>query len=214
MGQPIRVTATSKSLAERAAGAIAAGDWPKAESLLRRLARTKDAPAQAAYNLALVLIEQGKDAHAGAWFARAVKRHPGYADAWFEYGRWHLARGALAAARDAFAAAARLEPQADDAWRNLARIAERMGDFEASLAGWQAAGRLVGNDDGETALGTLRALIELRRPEAAALRERLAGIPALRPGLIKVLTRTSAGSLSLDPAGLGGGQPRPARPAR
>ncbi|MEE8271383.1 MAG: tetratricopeptide repeat protein [Alphaproteobacteria bacterium] len=198
------MASTARSLAVRAGEAIAAADWQRAESLLRRLVRTPDAPAQAAYNLALVLIERAKVAQAGAWFAKAVKRDPDYAAAWFEYGRWYLARGDPAKARDAFAATARLEPGAEDARRNLARIAERMGDFEASLAAWRVVERLAGADDGEAALGTLRALLELRRPEAAALKARLWESPATRPSLLKVLTRTSAGSLSLDPERLGG----------
>ncbi len=198
------MASTARSLAVRAGEAIAAADWQRAESLLRRLVRTPDAPAQAAYNLALVLIERAKVAQAGAWFAKAVKRDPDYAAAWFEYGRWYLASGDLTKAREAFAATTRLEPGAEDARRNLARIAERMGDFEASLTAWRVVERLAGADDGEVALGTLRALLELRRPEAAALKARLWESPAVRPSLLKVLTRTSAGSLSLDPERLGG----------
>lgn len=195
----------------RAAAAIAARDWPKAEAELRRLARAKGAPAQAAYNLALVLIERGRSDQAGAWFAKAVKRDPGYAVAWFEYGRWHLAQGALEAAHAAFAAAARLEPEADDAWRNAARIAERLGRFEDSLAAWDGVAGLADKTDAEASLGRLRALLELRRDEAAGERARLAADPALRPGLLKVLTRTSAGALSLDPRHLAGDAPQPGR---
>lgn len=188
----------------RAAQAIAARDWPKAEAELRRLVKAKDAPAQAAYNLALVLIERGKTVQAGAWFAKAVKRDPDYAAAWFEYGRWRLAHGRLSDAGKAFEVVTRLEPNAEDSWRNLGRVSERLGEFEKSLTAWEWVARLTDGSDAEAALGTLRALLELRRPEAAQVRARLAREPALRPGLLKVLTRTSAGALSLDPGRLAG----------
>ena len=196
-------SANQNGAARRAAQAIAARDWPKAEAELRRLVRTRDAPAQASYNLALVLIEGGKAPKAGAWFAKAVKRDPAYAAGWFEYGRWHLSRGDLAKAREAFEAVTRLEPVAADGWRYLGRISERLGEYEASLAAWEAVARLA-DADAEAALGALRALLELRRPEAAQVRARLAEQPALRPGLLKVLTRTSAGALPLDPKRLAG----------
>ena len=188
----------------RAAQAIAARDWPKAEAALRRLVKAKDAPAQAAYNLALVLIERGKTPQAGAWFAKAVKRDPDYAAAWFEFGRWRLARGTVRDAGKAFEIVTRLEPNAEDAWRNLGRVCERLGAFDASLNAWEVVARLAGGLDAEAALGALRALLELRRPEVAQVRARLAKEPALRPGLLKVLTRTSAGALSLDPGRLAG----------
>lgn len=173
-------------------------DWGRAETLLRRLWRTKDAPAQAAHNLALVLVEGGKTQQAGAWFAKAVRQDPAYAAAWFEYGRWHLSRRDLKKAAEAFETVTVLEPDAEDGWRNLGRIRERMADYQASLDAWEAVGRLK-EGDGEAALGMLRALIELRQSEAVELQARLALLPALRPGLLKVLTRTSAGRLPLDP---------------
>lgn len=202
-GTPMPSSPSQPNATGRAARAIAVQDWPKAEAELRRLVKAKDAPAQAAYNLALVLIEGGKAQQAGAWFAKAVRREPTYAAAWFEYGRWHLSRGDLAKAGDAFEAVTRLEPEAEDGWRNLGRIRERLGEYEASLTAWEAVAGLA-DGDGEAALGMLRALLELRRPEAARLRARLAEQPALRPGLLKVLTRTSAGTLSLNPARLAG----------
>lgn len=195
---------SQQNAADRAASAIAARNWPKAEAELRRLVKAKGAPAQAAYNLALVLIEAGKATQAGAWFLKAVTRDPAYAAAWFEYGRWHLARDDLAKARDAMAAVTRLEPDAEDGWRNLGRISERLGEFETALTAWEAVARLA-DGDGEAALGALRALLELRRPEAVHLKARLAEQPALRPGLLKVLTRTSAGTLPLNPRHLTGG---------
>lgn len=200
-------SANRKGITSRAAHAIAARDWPKAEAELRRQVKAKDAPAQASYNLALVLIERGKAGQAGAWFAKAVKRDPGYAAAWFEYGRWHLARGALGDAARAFEAVTRLQPDSEDGWRNLGRVSERLGDFQTGLTAWQSVARLSGGADAEAALGTLRALLELRRPEAARVRAGLAEDRALRPGLLKVLTRTSAGTLSLDPSRLGGSGP-------
>jgi len=204
--EPCGVTA-SDSLLARAGEAIAAAEWKRAESILRRLLRGKDAPAQAAYNLALVLAELGKGDQSGAWFAKAVKRDPDYASAWFEYGRWLLDRGRLADARQAFEAVVRLEPDAADAWRNLGRLRERLAAFEDSLEAWGAVARLAGGSDTEAELGTLRALLELRRPEASDLRARLAADPDLRPALLKVLTRTSAGTLPLDPARLSGERP-------
>lgn len=200
MPQSIKRNSTDSRLAR----AIAARDWPTAEAALRRLVKAKDAPAHASYNLALVLIERGKSRQAGAWFAKAVKRDPGYAAAWFEYGKWQLDQGSLAEAAQAFASATRLEPDAEDGWRNLGRVCERLGEYETGLTAWQSVTRLTKGSDAEAALGMLRTLLELRRPEAARVRAGLAKAPALRAGLLKVLTRTSAGSLSLDPSRLAG----------
>jgi predicted Zn-dependent protease len=172
--------------------AIRAGDWPRAEQALRRLVKERGTPAEAAYNLAQVLLHRGRGEQAGPWLRRAVAQRPDYAIAWFELGRWTLLHGALDEARDAFARAAALAPEDADAWRNLARIAERLGDFATARDAWA---RLA---DPEARVGLLRALLELRDPAAEPLRQALWVEPALRPLVLRAITATSAGRLPLD----------------
>ncbi len=97
------------------------------------------------------------------------------------------------AAQQAFARAAQLSPADADAWRNLARIAERLGDYPAARDAWS---RLP---DPEARAGLLRALLELRDPAAETLRSALWAEPALRPLVLRAITRASAGKLPLSP---------------
>jgi predicted Zn-dependent protease len=180
-------------LAEVALQAIAASDWAKAESVLRRLVREEGAPAEAHYNLAQVLLRAGKAEQAGHWLRQAIAARPDYTIAWFELGRWELEHGELPAARYAFVRASALDPSDADTWRNLARIAERLGDFAAARDAWSQL------SDGEARVGLLRALLELRDPAAEALRAELWADPALRPLVLRAITGTSAGKLPLEP---------------
>ncbi len=86
-------TSTTGRLATAAMQAISAGDWAKAETVLRRLVRQSDAPAEGAYNLAQVLLRSAKPEQVGHWLRQAIGLRPGYAAAWFELGRWQLDQG-------------------------------------------------------------------------------------------------------------------------
>lgn len=178
-------------LSAAATQAIAAGNWSRAEQALRRLVRERGAPAEAAYNLAQVLLRLGRDEQAGHWLRQALRSRPDYAAAWFELGRWELAQGDLVTAKDAFARAAALAPKDGDAWRNLARIAERLGDFAAARDAWSRFA------DAEARVGLLRALLELRDPAAEPLRLALWAEPGLRPLVLRAITGASAGRLVL-----------------
>lgn len=180
-------------LADAAMRAIGAGAWAKAESALRQLVKLRGAPAEASYNLAQVLLRNGKAEQAGHWLRRALAAKPDYAAAWFELGRWLVERGELDEARDAFAQATAHTPDDGDAWRNLARVAERLGDYATARDAWRHLG------DSEARIGLLRALLEMRDPAADTLRTELWAEPALRPALIKAITRVSAGTLPLRP---------------
>lgn len=183
---------------QKAAEAIAKGDWAAAERALRRLAQGKGAGAQVFYNLAKVLIEGGKPQQAGAWFGRAVKTKSDYALAWFELGRWRLDQGALAPAAEAFARAAQQDPSDADAWRNAARLQERLCRFDAARCSWERLAALA-PEDVEVRLGRARACFELGEPEAAEAL--LAGLPAeARAKALSVRTHVARGRLSLDPA--------------
>ncbi len=186
---------TERLIAE-AMAAIRDRQWPKAEALLRRLARGKDVPPQVPYNLALVLRELGKPRQVGHWLGEAVRLKPDYAAAWFELGRCRLDEaGDMAGARDAFAEAARHDPTDADAWRNLARISARLGDHAAARDAWRQA--LAIRDDIEDRVGLVQALLELRDPDADALLKVLWTQPASRAYLLKALTHSSAGTLTL-----------------
>ncbi len=129
---------------EKAEAAIAASDWPRAITVLKRLAERKEAPASIDYNLAKALVLAGRAPQAGRWFERALAKDPAHASAWFEYGRWHLAAGDLAASHEAFAQAVALTPDDRDAHVNLARIAHRRGASDQALVAWRAVLHLAG----------------------------------------------------------------------
>lgn len=179
-------------LSSTATEAIRREDWARAESTLRRLAKMADAPAEAPYNLALVLARRGKAEQSGHWLRKAVGMRQDYAAAWFELGRWELDQHDLAAARAAFARAAEFAPADLDAWRNLARIAERLGDFAAARDAWARI-----EPDPEARVGRMLALLELRDPAGEALRAELWTDAALRPLVLKALVRSSAGRLRI-----------------
>ncbi|MEZ5666527.1 MAG: tetratricopeptide repeat protein [Alphaproteobacteria bacterium] len=185
---------TAQRLAAAATDAIRRADWPKAEATLRRLVKLRDAPAEASYNLAQVLLRAGKPEQAGSWLRRAVSLRADYGIAWFELGRWLVEQGEPAEARDCFARATVLLPEDTDGWRNLARLAERLGDPAQARDAWR---RIAGAGFAEARVGLMRALLELRDPEGEVLRRALWREPALRPLVLRAVTRSTAGRIAL-----------------
>ncbi|MBC58090.1 MAG: hypothetical protein CL814_14310 [Confluentimicrobium sp.] len=170
---------------------LQAEDWAGAERLLRRAAKDRRAPAQVFYNLGKVLEAGGKAPQSGAWYRRAVAVEPGYANAWFELGRWAVAAEDLVLAEQAFARAARLAPQDLDAWRNLGRVRLRRGQWAQARTAWLHLG-----DDAEARVALYRVTAELGEDTGAA-RAALLSDPALRPQAMKALTRVAKGAVPL-----------------
>lgn len=185
----------SQDFMGRLAAAISAEDWGKAERLLRRAAVKKGAPAQVFFNLGQVLVRSGQAEQAGHWYQRAAQADPSYVNAWCELGAWRAERSAHADALTAFQRALSLAPSDRDALRGAARSATKLCDWAVAAACWRALAS--DPEDAEAALGALRAALEMGDPAAAEMRARLAQSPALRPGLIKTITRTARGSAPL-----------------
>ena len=178
--------------------AFAAANWPAAETMLRRAARHRDAPASVFYNLGQVLARSGRAGQSGPWYRKALAADPRHADAWCEYAAWLAVRGDTGPALSAWKQAVALRPDHRETLLGCARLALRAGLWTEARATWQA---LAGDGDatGEAALALLRIALETGDSEATALRSRLAARPELRPALLKTITRTARGTVPLRP---------------
>lgn len=169
---------------------LAAQDWASAERLLRRLSKSKAAPAEVFYNLAKVLEAAGKTGQITTWLKRAISANPRYALAWFELGRQHLQAGALEDAFQAFDKAHRYDPSDPDSQRNLGRVALRLGE-------WSVAERCFANQqDTEAQLARYRIAAETGQA-TVALRNAMLADGKNRTSVLKTLTRTAKGSFPL-----------------
>lgn len=169
---------------------IAAQDWPAAERVLRRRAKASPRSPEVFYNLAKVLEAAGKTDQIQHWLERAVAANPGYGIAWFELGRIALEKGALEAAHRAFQKAADLMPSDAIATRNLGRLALRLGHWE------QAHSCFASYNDQEAQLACYRIAAETGT-NSIEQRNALLAQSAWRPEVLKTLTRTSKGSITL-----------------
>lgn len=122
----------------------AAGRFADAEVAFGKaalLARDHPEPRLA---LAFALSRQGKFDEAAAQLRRLVERLPGNADAWFNLGNVHRARGALGDAVRCFARAAALRPADPDPAINLGLVlaqSDRLEEAAAALRRVLAEGR-------------------------------------------------------------------------
>lgn len=173
--------------------ALAAGDWPTAERVLRPVAQASGAHPSMVYNYGKVLLELGRAAEAAACFTRVVQAAPDHANAWFELGRAALKDDDLARAEQAFSQALTLSPKDKDAMRNLGRVAMRRGHFEVAKDAWHA---LEGDEEADLAL--YRCAAELNLPEAAARRADLLARHPNRAAVIRTLVRVSKGAVPLN----------------
>lgn len=170
---------------------LRSGDWDSAEKLLRRAAKSPDAPAAVAYNLAKVLLEKNNQRQAIHWFRTALSKNPRHAAAWFELGRCFIEAADLVQARACFANVVDIDPTDQDAWRNLGRVALRLGEWETAERAWSR----FADDDSEAACGLFRANAELGKAnlsDAQALVTRFPG-----PESLAAITRPGRGVLPL-----------------
>ncbi len=169
---------------------LRAKNWPRAEALLRRAAKSKSVSAEVFYNLDKVLEAAGKHAQREVWLKRAVSKAPDYANAWFELGRVAIDNGDLKLARNAFTKAVELAPDDRDARRTLGRVALRFCD-------WTTAEKAFAEgQDTEARMARFRIAAEtgnLTREERDAL---LADV-SIRPDVLRTMTRVAKGSLPL-----------------
>ena len=188
------------------AEALRGEDWTTAEPLLRSETERDGAPVQAPYNLAKVLAFTGRREEALAMFRRAVETDPAHAATWFELGRVAVDLERLEDGLDAFRTVCALTPEDADAWRNRLALAERLGQWKDGQA-CIAALRGLGLDGPALAVEDARLMAEDGAPEAAfqCYRAIAAQYPEHRPAVLKTMTRTAKGRLSLTVSGLLGG---------
>ena len=135
----------------------AAGRSADAEASLREAVRVaRDAPGPR-LALAFVLSRQGKLDDAIVQLRKLLERDSGNADAWFNLGNMHRARGAFAEAARCFGRAAALRPADPDAAINLGLVlaqSEHLEDAAAALERFLAQGK--GHPDAFLNLGQVR----------------------------------------------------------
>jgi tetratricopeptide (TPR) repeat protein len=123
---------------------VAAERFADAESALRKAIRAaRDAPAPRLL-LAFALTRQSKLDEAATQLKKLLERHPAHADAWFNLGNVHRARGALEDAARCFGRAAALQPGNPDAAINLGLVlahGERLDDAASALERFLAQGK-------------------------------------------------------------------------
>ncbi|MEL6317669.1 MAG: tetratricopeptide repeat protein [Pseudomonadota bacterium] len=180
------------------APALAAEDWSTAERLLRARAKKPRPPAAVLFNLGQVLLRSEKADQSGAWYRKALAVDPNHVAAWCELGAWSAERDDLDAAMEAFDRALRLAPDDADALRGLGRAALRRGDWATA----ETAFRRLPEEDAEARMALYRIAAEQDAADLAERRRALATDPALRPALLKTLTRTARGRLPLRPKDL------------
>lgn len=178
--------------------ALAGSDWPRAEKLLLHATRDPRAPGAIFYNLAKVMMKQGRTDEMGPSLKESLKRDPGYPPAWFELGRWHMARREFREARDAFLRAGALMPRDADCRRFAGRACLALGDWNGAFSAFGELRRIV-PDDPEALIKGYTAAAELRSPAASELRAAIAARPDLRGELIGAIIGASAGRLALRP---------------
>jgi len=122
----------------------AAARFADAEAALRKaVPLARDAPAPRLV-LAFALVRQGKLDEAAAQLRKLLERHPAHADAWFNLGNVHRARGAMDDAARCFARAAALRPAHPDAAINLGLVlvhGDRLEEAASALERFLAQGQ-------------------------------------------------------------------------
>jgi predicted Zn-dependent protease len=173
--------------------ALARGDWPAAETLLRAMIARDVEHASLHYNLGLVLRRQHKEAQALAAFDAALARDPNHPSADFERAAALLELGEHAAAEAGFRSHLARMPEDADARLTLARLALcRQAAAEAL--------DLVSRDGrSEARLVTVEALRDLGRLDEmqAAVAVLARQQPGLRPVLLKIVSQGPRGRLAL-----------------
>lgn len=173
---------------EAVSRAIAHQNWPEAETILRELTANPHCHASYFYNLAKVLEMRGKLDECGVWLLRAVQTDADYLHAWFELGRWQLAKDNLQQAYLAFGEVCKRSSTDDDAWRNFARLALRLGQWDVAADAWSRF------DDDEAIQAHYRIGVERGEDMRKILNDMLK-VQHARPATLQIMTRTAKGSI-------------------
>ena len=172
---------------------------------MRALRRRHPERADVAYNLALVVREQGRLDEALDLLAETARRFPDYPQAAFEHANTLLALGRETAAGERLGRYLGRWPDDVDAHLLLGRIRLRHGETDRAKRHLAAVEGRLAYDHHDATL--LAAQIHLRDGDlgrAQALFRQLShAVPDVRPSLLKELTQAPRGRIPIDSRRLG-----------
>ena len=167
---------------------------------MRALRRRHPERADLAYNLALVIREQGRLDEALDLLADTAGRFPDYPQAVFEHANTLVALGRESEAGEELERYLGRWPDDADAHLLLGRIRVRHGDTGRARQHLAAVEGRLADDDHDATL--LAAQIHLRDGDLARaralFRQLSRALPALRPSLLKELTQAPRGRIPID----------------
>jgi tetratricopeptide (TPR) repeat protein len=136
----------AKTLTERGVDFLRAGDYDKGIGMLRVALQRDPADADALFNLAMALSDQGKLDEAVELLDRLLVEHPSHAHGWVALG---VAQARMERDEDAVESltmAVSLNPDDGHVRKNLGAILSRCGSLDEAIVHLQAAARLLPTD--------------------------------------------------------------------
>jgi tetratricopeptide (TPR) repeat protein len=136
----------AKTLAQRGIDFLRAGDYEKGIGILRVALQRNPSDADALFNLAMALSDQGKMDEAVEMLGRLLAEHPSHAHGWVALG---VAQARMDRDGDAISSlkmAVSLNPDDGHVRKNLGAILSRSGSTEEAIVHLQAATRLLPSD--------------------------------------------------------------------
>ncbi len=139
-------SAEAKTLAERGIDYLRAGDYEKGIGMLRVALQRNPADADALFNLAMALSDQGKMDEAVELLGRLLADHPSHAHGWVALGVAQARMERVAEAVESLTMAVSLNPDDGHVRKNLGAILSRCGSIDEAIVHLQAAARLLPSD--------------------------------------------------------------------
>ncbi len=139
------VSSSTRARLEQAVSAHQAGRLGEAETIYRELLAIAPLNVDAAYNLAVLLVNGGRATEAGAWAERAIAVQPKAARLHNVRGMALAAQGRWPAAIAAYEDAIRYEPRLAEAQSNLSLALRQTGQIQRAIEVAEAAVALDAN---------------------------------------------------------------------
>ena len=136
----------AKSLAERGGDFLRAGDFEKGIAMLRVALQRDPADADALFNLAMALSDQGKLGEALELLGRLLADHPSHAHGWVALGVAQARMDRDEEAVESLTMAVSLNPDDGHVRKNLGAILSRCGSIDEAIVHLRAAARLLPSD--------------------------------------------------------------------
>ena len=136
----------AKTLAERGVDFLRAGNYEKGIAMLRVALQRDPADADALFNLAMALSDQGKLAEAVELLGRLLADHPSHAHGWVALGVAQARMERDEEAVESLTMAVSLNPDDGHVRKNLGAILSRSGSIDEAVVHLQAAARLLPSD--------------------------------------------------------------------